>query len=125
MKKQLIFLLLLCPFVFMGCSDNDASEFSVANTEWVAKITPREISVPEEYREDGYWVLSFTDNEMSMSIKHHGYIVRYEFNGRYRLEGKNKILGLNANGSVEHDLYLQENGTVIYFPYFGTNLVKQ
>lgn len=125
MKKQLSILLLLLSISFYGCSDNEESKFSVANTEWVAKITSRELSVPEEYRKDGYWVLNFTDNEMTVSIRHNGYTVLYKFKGKYRLEGKGKILGLNDSGGVEYDLYLEDNGTVIYFPYFGVNLVKQ
>lgn len=127
MKKQLFFYLVLCLFVFIGCSnDSGDSEFSVANSEWVAKVDPWQISVPEEYRKDAYWILRFTDNEMTMSVEHNGHIMYYEFKGRYRFEEKTKILGLNANnGAVEYDLYLQENGTAIYFPYFGVKLIKQ
>lgn len=62
---------------------------------------------------------------MTVFIRQNEYIVRYEFKGTYRLEGEKKILGINANGRVEHDLYLEENGTYIYFPYFGKNFVKQ
>ena len=127
MKKQLLFYLVLCIFVFVGCSnDSDDSEFSIANTEWVAKVDPWQVSVPEEYRKDAYWILRFTDTEMTMFVEHNGHIMYYEFKGGYRFEGKTKILGLNANnGVVEHDLYLQENGTAIYFPYFGAKLLKQ
>lgn len=125
MRKQLFVFLLTSLFVFMGCDDNDAPVFSVANTEWAVKITSKNISVPAEYREDAYWVLRFTDNEMTVSIRQKGNMVLYEFKGTYRLEGETKIAGINANGKKEYDLYLKENGTSIYFPYYGENFVKQ
>lgn len=125
MKRQLFIFLLTSLFICMGCSDDDTTRFPIANTEWAAEITSKNISVPEEYRENSFWVLRFTDNEMTVAIRHNGYIVRYEFKGTYRLEGEKKIWGINANGSVNYDLYLEENGTYIYFPYFGKNFVKQ
>lgn len=88
-KRFLILIYLSVFFLLTSCSgdSNDEPQMSIAGTTWIAKIQPNESSVPEKYREKGYWILRFTSyGTFSIGIQDENkIIVGYESVGKYRM----------------------------------------
>lgn len=109
MKSRNLFGMLLfffCSTFFMACDKDDEpfgeSHSLVANTTWMAKITPPEISVPEEYRENGYWILTFTNDRFAIGICDKNKVVaQYWFKGTYRFTERNVIRVTNDGDKRE------------------------
>jgi len=126
MKKILTLLLFASIVGLTGCSKDDYALPVVNNSEWVAKINPDEVSVPEEYRENGYWVLKFTDTEYSVTIQVDGYTVYTWSRGTYQMVSDNEIVGTDSKTNEKFfKFYLQDYNSTIYCPYLGKNLIRQ
>lgn len=121
--KTKYFLILVFMLFFIGCSDEDTNS-PVANTEWVTKITSANISVPEQYREHGYWVLRFTKKEFTITVNQDGYDVIEDFRGSYQTVSENKIIGKATDGTGI-EFYLRKEENLIFCPYYGQNFQKQ
>lgn len=126
MKKIFTLLLFLSIIGLTGCSKDDSERPIISNSKWVAKIESNEISVAEQYREKGYWVLKFTDKEYSISISQDNYTVYTWSKGTYQAVSDKEFVGTDSQtGEKFFKFYLEDNNSIIYCPYLGKNLVKQ
>lgn len=126
MKKIFTLLLFVSIVGLTGCSKEDNKLPIINNSEWVAKIDPNETSVPEQYREKGYWILKFTNKGYSISISQDSYTVCTWSKGTYQIVSEKKIVGTDSQTGIKHfEFILIDDNNVIYCPYLGKNLIKQ
>lgn len=121
-----VLLLFLCTINFTAC-DKDESSSLVANTTWFAKITPAEITVPEEYREKGYWMLTFTENNFSLSVCNEcKIVVQHRLKGSYHFINSNGIIGKDDSNGTQLELILYPEKDEIYSRNYALrNFIKQ